>query len=181
MIQLRAKLATDAEAIEMGQAIREHCRAAGARFVVNDRFDIALACGADAVHLGQGDVPPARVPASVRAELAIGRSTHTLEQARAAVREPVDYVAFGPVFGTTSKQSAYDRRGPEMLRAVADLVAPRVLVAIGGIGLEQLPETVDAGARGVALISAVAGADDPEAATRTLADRLAELSAGADA
>jgi thiamine-phosphate pyrophosphorylase len=175
VVQLRAKRATDRQALAWARAIRELTLASGARFVVNDRFDLALAAGADAVHLGQGDLPPSALPEVVRERLAVGRSTHTLAQARAACGEAVDYVAFGPVFGTRSKQSEHGERGLEMLSEVARLVAPRPLVAIGGISADDLDGVIAAGAAGVAVISAVAGAGDPEAATRALCAHLARL------
>ncbi|RIK94614.1 MAG: thiamine phosphate synthase, partial [Proteobacteria bacterium] len=133
IVQLRAKRATDREALAWGEAIAALAHAAGALCFVNDRFDLALACGADGVHLGQDDLPPARIPAAARARLLVGLSTHTPEQARAAAREPVDCVAFGPVFGTTSKQSPWTARGLEAVAEVARIAAPRPLVAIGGI------------------------------------------------
>ncbi len=169
VIQLRVKHATDARALEWALAIRELTRDCGATFVVNDRFDLALASGADAVHLGQTDIAPDRVPEGVREHLAIGFSTHTVEQAQEASRLPVDYVAFGPVFGTTSKESEYELRGLEALRRVVDTVAPRPLIAIGGIHAGNLAEVIATAAAGAALISAVAGADDPVTATRELA------------
>ncbi len=168
VVQLRAKRATDGEALAWARAIRALTRRCGAAFVVNDRFDLALAAEADGVHLGQADLPPARIPEAERARLFIGRSTHTLEQARGAGAEPVDYVAFGPIFGTASKASAYPPRGTALLAEVRAAVAPRPLVAIGGIDAGNAAEVLRAGADGLAVISAVAGADDPEAATRAL-------------
>jgi thiamine-phosphate pyrophosphorylase len=168
VVQLRAKRGTDREALAWAARIRALTREAGALFVVNDRFDLALAVEADGVHLGQDDLPPARIPAALRERLLVGRSTHTLEQALAELTEPVDYVAFGPVFGTHSKQSGWGPRGPEALAEVVRRVAPRPAVAIGGIDRHNAGSVVGAGA-GVAVISAVAAAEDPEAATRELA------------
>ena len=88
VVQLRCKRATDGEALRLAGAVRARTRAAGVLFVVNDRFDLALAAEADGVHLGQEDLPPARLPAAARERLLVGRSTHTLAQARAAAREP---------------------------------------------------------------------------------------------
>jgi thiamine-phosphate pyrophosphorylase len=181
VVQLRAKQASDRQCLGWAREIRSLTRAIGARFVVNDRFDLALAAEADGVHLGQDDLPPASVPASLRDRLAIGFSTHTLEQARAACDEDVDYIAFGPVFGTASKQSEYSRRGLELLAEVARAVAPRPLVAIGGIELGNLAGVMAAGAAGAAVISAVAGAEDPVVATRTLVAALSAAAAGARA
>jgi thiamine-phosphate pyrophosphorylase len=120
------------------------------------------------VHLGQEDLPPARLPAPARERLLVGRSTHTLEQARAVAREGVDYVAFGPIFGTTSKDSPWTARGVEQARAAARAVAPLPLVAIGGIDAAGASALAAAGVAGVAVISAVAAAADPTAAARAL-------------
>jgi len=174
VVQLRAKRATDRETLAWAEVLRALTRRAGALFLVNDRFDLALAAGADGVHLGQQDLPPGRIPAPLRAKLVVGRSTHTLAEARAARAEPVDYVAFGPVFGTTSKESPHPARGLEMLGQAAAAVAPLPLVAIGGIQAGNAAAAIAAGAAAVAVISAVAGAPDPEAAARELARAVAE-------
>lgn len=168
VVQLRAKLATDRAALAWGEAIRAATRRAGALFTVNDRADLALACGADGVHLGQRDVPPGRIPEAWRRQLAIGRSTHTPEQVAAACAEGVDYVAFGPVFDTGSKPQAGDARGLFALAGAAARAAPRPLVAIGGIDSERVAAVRAAGAAGFAVISAVAGAASPETAVRDL-------------
>jgi thiamine-phosphate pyrophosphorylase len=177
VVQLRCKRATDAEALRLGEAVRALTRAAGALFFVNDRFDLALALEADGVHLGQGDLPPARLPASARERLLVGRSTHTLEELRAALAERADYVAFGPIFGTASKESPHAPRGVAMARQAARAAAPLPLVAIGGVDAARAAELAAAGAAAVAVISAVAAAGEPAAAVRALRDALA--SAGA--
>lgn len=171
-VQLRVKHATDREALRLGERIREATRRAGALFVMNDRFDLALLLEADAVHVGQQDLPPERVRACAGAKLAIGRSTHDDAELARALREPVDYVAFGPVFGTTTKATGHAAQGLERLAAAAARVAPRPLVAIGGIDAGNMGRVLAAGARGVAVLSAVAAADDPEAAVRRLARAL---------
>ena len=168
VVQLRAKHAVDAVALAWAGEIAARCRDARALFVMNDRFDLALASGADGVHLGQEDLPPGALPETARARLLVGRSTHTREQAAAALDEPVDYIAFGPVFGTASKESAYGPRGLDELAHVASLVAPRPLVAIGGIDADRCADVIAAGAASACVISAVADASDPEAAARTL-------------
>ncbi|MEB2344787.1 MAG: thiamine phosphate synthase [Deltaproteobacteria bacterium] len=172
-VQLRAKHATDRQALAWAVVIMDLCRSAGARFFVNDRFDLALAAGADGVHLGQEDLPPGRLPATARARLLVGRSTHTLAQARAAAAEPVDYVAFGPVFGTASKDSPYEARGLDRLAEAARLVAPRACVAIGGIDAARAGGCIRAGAAAVCVISALAGAPDMAAAARALVQAIA--------
>jgi len=181
IIQLRAKHATDRQALAWAESIRDLCRASSALFFVNDRFDLALAAQADGVHLGQDDLSPAKLPEPARARLRIGRSTHTLEQARAACEEPLDYVAFGPVFGTTSKTSPYDARGLDALAAVAQLVRPRPCVAIGGIDEGRAADVLRAGASALCVLSAVIAAPDMERATRSLVSAIARASAVAPA
>lgn len=175
VVQLRTKHATDEQTLRWAHAIRRLTQDAGTRFIVNDRFDLALLAEADGVHLGQGDLPPSALPAEARARLAIGRSTHTPDQLSATRDEEVDYVAFGPVFGTTSKDSEYDERGMNALREAVRLAAPRPLIAIGGISTENLDLLVDAGAGGFAVISAVAAAEDPEGVARYLSSRFEAL------
>ena len=121
VVQLRCKHTTDREALVVARDLRALTRAAGCAFVVNDRFDLALLAEADGVHLGQGDLPPGRLPEAAHARLFVGRSTHTREQARAVCEEPVDYLAFGPVFGTASKASEWSARGTDRLRDIAAL------------------------------------------------------------
>jgi thiamine-phosphate pyrophosphorylase len=171
-VQLRCKHATDAEALHLAQGVRARTRAAGALFFVNDRFDLALAAEADGVHLGQEDLAPARLPAAARARLLVGRSTHTLEQARAAARAGADYVAFGPIFGTASKASRWPARGVALAGEAARAVAPLPLVAIGGVDADGARALAAAGVAGVAVISAMAAALDPEAAVRALKSAL---------
>jgi thiamine-phosphate pyrophosphorylase len=168
VVQLRAKHAGDGEVLRWAAAIRAATRDAGVLFVLNDRFDLALAAEADGVHLGQEDLPPARLPPEARARLLVGRSTHGESELAAAREEPVDYVAFGPVFGTTSKADPQPAQGLDALRRAATLVGPRPLVAIGGLHAGNVATALRAGAQAVAVVSAVAGAPDPEAATRAL-------------
>ena len=171
-LQLRAKSAS-ARAIEAGaRRLLPLCRAARVPFCVNDRLDVALAVGADVVHLGQDDLPLAdaqRVRASAgRPDLTIGFSTHNLAQARAAAAAGADYIGFGPVFGTRSKANPDPTVGLEALAEVCRAVAVPV-VAIGGITLDAVPEVVRAGACAAAIISAVATAPDPTAAGHAVA------------
>jgi thiamine-phosphate pyrophosphorylase len=173
VVQLRAKRATDAQALAWAEAIRALAHERGALCFVNDRFDLALAAGADGVHLGQTDLPPSSLPASARARLQVGRSTHTQDEARATRDEDVDYVAFGPLFGTTSKHSEYDARGLDALAEVVRIAAPRPVVAIGGIDVARAADVVRAGAAAVCILSAVAGARDPATAARALSEIIA--------
>ncbi len=168
VVQLRSKHATDRQTVAWGEEIRRITRRTGVLLFVNDRFDLALRLEADGVHLGQTDLPPERLPQAARDRLRVGRSTHDDEEVGRACREPVDYVAFGPLFGTTSKSIAHSERGLPKLRQVVERVRPRPLIAIGGIDAARAPEVAATGARGIAVIGAVAGATDPEAATREL-------------
>ena len=168
VVQLRVKHTADREALTWAREIRELTRATRSRFVVNDRFDLALLCEADGVHLGQDDLPPDAIPEPLRGKLAVGRSTHTRDQLVTVQSEDVDYVAFGPVFGTTSKDSDYDARGLERLAEAVELAAPRPLIAIGGIEARHLEALAEAGVGGFAVISVVADAEDPAETTRAL-------------
>jgi len=170
VVQLRLKLSGDGEALAFAREALAHTRAAGALLFVNDRFDLALLAGADGVHLGQDDLAPERIPADARARLLVGLSTHTLEQVRESRTRPVDYVAFGPIFGTRSKASEFSPRGlASLCQAVA--LAGRPLVAIGGITAETAAQVREAGAVAMAVISAIADASDPAEATRYLRAR----------
>jgi thiamine-phosphate pyrophosphorylase len=170
VVQLRLKRTRDRDALELARWAAERCRARGALLFVNDRFDLADLAGAAGVHLGDEDLPPERIPAEVRSRLLVGLSTHTLAQVEASRDRPVDYVAFGPVFGTASKASAHGPRGLDALRA-AVACARHPLVAIGGIDASTAGAVAAAGARAAAVISAVADAPDPAAAVRDLARR----------
>jgi len=172
-IQLRTKFSTDRVALEWAVEIRALTRDFGALLFINDRFDLALLAEADGVHLGQDDISPDRIPAALRSRLAIGRSTHTLAQVDAANSEPVDYVAFGPIFATRSKDSPYPPRGIDMLAEVVRRCAPRPVVAIGGIDSQNAERLAAAGAAAIAVISAVAAADDPVCGARALVDAMA--------
>ncbi|MEN8182304.1 MAG: thiamine phosphate synthase [Myxococcota bacterium] len=177
VVQLRAKHATDRQVLAWAAAIRAITRRYRVVFFMNDRFDLALAAGADGVHLGQDDLPPGRLPQRARRRLRVGLSTHSTEQVRAACAQEVDYVAYGPIFATPTQEKAGEGRGLEALSEAARLAAPLPLVAIGGIDAERARRVVEAGAAGLAVISAVAAAPDPVAATRALARWFA---AGAD-
>ncbi len=168
VVQLRAKHTTDTETLSLARVIRAETRGAGVLFFVNDRFDLALAAEADGVHLGQHDLPPARVPPEARAELRIGRSTHDEGELARALAEPIDYLAFGPIFGTESKETGFDARGTSALSEVVRRAAPLPVIAIGGIDVGGAARCRAAGAAGVAVISAVAAAAEPEKAVREL-------------
>jgi thiamine-phosphate pyrophosphorylase len=176
VVQLRLKRTPDRSALELARWAAARARAAGALLFVNDRFDLALLAGADGVHLGQDDFAPEDLPAEAR-RLLVGFSTHTRAQLEASRVRPIDYVAYGPVFGTASKVSEYEARGLEALREAVSLAA-HPLVAIGGIGAANLAAVRAAGASAAAVISAVADAPDPAEATRYLQARFHESPPG---
>lgn len=155
-IQLREKHLSPREFyVEAEEALRV-ARAGGAKLIINDRADIALALGADGVHLGQDDMPPEAARALLGEGAVVGFSTHSVEQAVAAARLPVDYVAVGPIFATTSKEKPDPVVGLEGLRRVREAVGASVkIVAIGGVTRELAPPVLAAGADSVAVISAL--------------------------
>ena len=142
-------------------------RGLGVRVVVNDRADIALAVGADGVHLGQDDLDPSAARRLLGDKFIIGYSTHSVAQAVEAARLPVDYVAVGPIFDTSSKERPDPVVGLEGLRGVRAAVGPVPLVAIGGITRETARAVLAAGADSLALISALVGGDPAGIARRT--------------
>jgi len=164
MIQLREKEWPSGRLLPLAERLRDRCRRAGATFIVNDRVDLAVAVGADGVHLGQDDLPPRAARPLLRPGMVLGRSTHSVGQARAAHAEGSDYIAVGSMFPTRTKPD-FQLVGPELIRAIRpETRAP--LVGIGGVTRDNVAEVIRAGADGVAVISAVCGAPDPAAATR---------------
>lgn len=163
-LQLRLKNTTSREFYRAACSMKDLCREAGALFIVNDRLDIALAVGADGVHLGQSDLPCSAARAIAPEGFIVGVSAHTPEQARQALADGADYLGVGAVYPTGSK-SDVTTCGIEGLRAVCDAVE-LPLVAIGGVTLERTGEVLVAGADGVAVISAVVACDDPAEAAR---------------
>jgi thiamine-phosphate pyrophosphorylase len=167
-LQLRAKHATAAEMRDAALRIAPLCRSAAIPFCVNDRLDVALAVGAEVVHLGQDDLPLADARRVAAGRLVIGFSTHDSRQALEAAAGGADYIGFGPVFGTRSKVNPNPTVGLAALRAIcASITIP--VVAIGGITLAQVGQVAAAGAAAAAVISAVADASDPAAAGRSIA------------
>lgn len=167
VIQLRKKTMEKGEQYTLALALRRLTLLHDALFIVNDHVDIAIAADADGVHLGQADLAPAVVRAlpGFHGRL-IGRSTHSVEQARAAMVEGADYIAAGPVFPTPTK-AGRPAVGSGLVAEVAAL-ADRPLVAVGGIDHENAPAVVEAGARAIAVVRAVYDAADPAEAARRL-------------
>lgn len=172
VLQLREKALETAELLERARRLRDLCGEYEAVFVVNDRVDVALAAGAHGVHLGQGDLPPQEARRLGGEQLLIGRSTHALEQARAAVEEEgADYIAVGSMYPTATK-AAPTLVGPGLARDVMGLALPVPVFAIGGIDRPRAEELAALGVRRVAVSTAVISAQDPERAARELVEAL---------
>jgi thiamine-phosphate diphosphorylase len=170
ILQWRDKTRDKGEQLPRACAIRELCREYDALFIVNDHVDLALACAADGVHLGQKDLPVETVQPWTPAGFLIGISTNNADEARQAERGGAGYVAVGSIFPTGSKETTRPA-SPQRLREVKQAVDIPV-VAIGGINEENVAQVVEAGADAVAVISAVCGAEDVEEATRRLVAKL---------
>lgn len=143
------------------------CAEGGVVFIVNDRIDVAIAAEADGVHLGQDDFPIPLARELLGEGSIIGGSAATMEEAQKCLSEGADYVGFGPVYPTTSKDDAGPVSGSEILKNVVGAI-PLPIIAIGGVSAENTPEVMRAGALGIAVISAVCCQEDPEGATRAL-------------
>ena len=165
-IQLRHKLDDKNELLAIARKLKDLCAEHGVLFIVNDYLDIALAVGADGLHLGQKDMPVADARKLLPMDMILGNSVNTVEQARAAEAGGADYIAVGSMYPTESKEKAIVV-GPERLREVRSAVNVP-LVAIGGISKDNAGEVAAAGADGVAVISAILGADDLEKAAREI-------------
>jgi thiamine-phosphate pyrophosphorylase len=170
-IQLRDKRSGARSLIALAQAVRARLHGRNVPVIVNDRADLALAAGADGVHLGQDDLPAEFARAILGQDAIIGLSV--TGEAEIGTVDPalVDHVGLGPIFPTGTKPDAAPALGPERFAAIRRLLALPV-VAIGGIGQDNAAEAIRAGADGVAVVSAVARAADPAAAARAL---LAEI------
>jgi thiamine-phosphate pyrophosphorylase len=151
-IQLRDKTARPDDFYKAALEAMAVARRLGVRVIINDRLDIALAVKADGVHLGQDDLPPEAARRVVGPDFIIGYSTHSLEQALGADSAPVDYVAVGPVFQTSTKENPDPVIGLGGVRAIKDKVS-KPLVAIGGITLDSSRQVLEAGADSLAIIS----------------------------
>lgn len=177
VVQLRDKARSPAELVGIGRAIARLTRQAGAVFIVNDRLDVAIACGADGVHLGQDDLRVDTARQLAPPGFIIGVSVSTVDEAVRAGREGADYLAVSPVFSTASKDDAGPGHGLERLREIRRAV-DLPLVAIGGINRQNVRDVIAAGADGIAVISAVVASPDITAAARELRDLVRECKNG---
>jgi len=165
-VQFRSKLHPPEEKLRLGVELRDICRRAEVLFIVNDDIDLALALDADGVHLGQDDGDPAEARRRLGPEKLVGISTHTLEEAVAAEAARADYIGFGAIYPTGSKDIAH-LASPELLARVRPHISIP-MVAIGGIDRDNAPEVIDAGADCLAVISAVMSSPQPGLAAEEL-------------
>jgi len=155
LAQLREKSLSPREFFKQAEEAMRAAREHEVRIIINDRVDVALALKADGVHLGQNDLPPAAARRVLGDKAVIGFSTHNVEQAIRAAKLPIDYIAIGPIFATSTKKNPDPAVGLLGLRQVRKAVGKMPLVAIGGITRENASEILAAGADAVALISAI--------------------------
>jgi thiamine-phosphate pyrophosphorylase len=175
VVQLRDKQAEAGPLLAAAAVLRAAADRHGALFAVNDRADVALAAGADVLHLGQDDLPRAWARRIVGPDVLLGRSTHDLDQARRAVEEGWDYLAAGPVFATATKPGR-PATGPGLLADVAALGPPVPWFAIGGVDPGTLDQVLAAGATRAVVVRAITEAPDPGRAAADLAARLRRVS-----
>lgn len=155
VVQLREKNTSPLDFYYAALEATELARTIGVRVIINDRVDIAMALGADGVHLGQDDMPPAEARRLLGPKAIIGLSTHSTDQVRQALSLPIDYLAIGPIFQTTSKSDTEPVLGLEGLASVRAVAGEIPLVAIGGISAANAREVLINGADSVAVISAL--------------------------
>ena len=171
LIQLRNKVGNAKEILSQAREIRRVAsfHSSSVRLIMNDRADLCLAADFDGVHVGQEDLPPEGARKVLGSERSVGVSTHNSEQVRAADRTDADYIAIGPIYQTMSKRNPDSVIGLEGIRAARELTS-KPLIAIGGISLENCRSVIDAGADGVAIISALLA--DPRKRTEAFLRKL---------
>ena len=171
LVQLRAKELPTREFLQLAQRTAELLKAKGFPLIINDRTDVALACGADGVHLGQEDIPLSYARKILGLKKCIGISVNTLKEAEVAEKGGADYLGVGPVYDTPSKRDLKPILGPSGLKAIREKIKIPIL-AIGGINAANVMEVMSTGVEGIAVISALMGAEDISAATRELIQKI---------
>lgn len=167
VVQMREKEGTTRELMALGRALHEITREAQVPLIINDRLDVALALDAEGVHVGQDDMPAPIARRLLGPDRILGVSAGTMEEARRAERDGATYLGVGDVYGTPSKADAGTPIGIEGVREIAGAVSIPI-VGIGGITTDNAAAVIEAGAAGVAVISAVVGASEPQIAARRL-------------
>jgi thiamine-phosphate diphosphorylase len=171
VVQLRDKTVETALMVEDGLWVHELTVQAGKPLIVNDRIDVALAIEAEGAHVGQTDIPAAMARALLAAPRILGVSTSETDMARRAYVDRADYIGFGPLYHTSTKQTVASPRGLEMLPQVLEAV-PIPVIVLGGISLDNIEDVVAAGADHVAVCSCIVAADDVQRAAATLKERM---------
>jgi thiamine-phosphate pyrophosphorylase len=166
-IQFREKTGETRQMIRVAEEMSALCKKSGVTFIINDRVDVAIASYADGVHLGQNDFPIPLARKLLGERAIIGGSAATMEEAYKCLSEGADYIGFGPVYFTTSKEDAGPVSGLDLLKEVLKKI-PLPIVAIGGITTENTPQVMQTGVHGIAVISAVCCQEDPTEAARCL-------------
>ncbi len=166
-IQFREKRGETRQLIRIAEQLQALCKKAGVAFIVNDRVDVAIASHADGVHLGQNDFPIPLARRLLGEEAVIGGSAGNMEEARKCLLEGADYIGFGPVYFTTSKEDAGPAGGLDLLKQVMEEV-PLPIIAIGGLTRDNIPSVIRTGVHGIAVISAVCCQEDPSEAAKCL-------------
>ncbi len=167
LVQLRAKKLPTQDFLELALKTAKFLKSKNVPLIINDRTDIALACGAQGVHLGQEDLPLSYARKILGKKMRIGISVNTVKEAEEAEKGGADYLGVGPVYYTPSKRDLKTILGPSGLKVIREKVKIPIL-AIGGINAENARETMDCGVDGIAVISALMEAKDISEATRTL-------------
>lgn len=165
-VQLREKELDEDAFLREAKELCALCRRYGVPFIVNDNVDIAIACGADGIHVGQEDMAAGEVRKRVGEDMILGVSVHTVEEARRAVENGADYLGLGAVFPTSTKTDV-DQMSNETLRAICGAVEVPI-TAIGGLNRSNILQLSGSGVDGVALVSAIFSAEDIEGACREL-------------
>jgi thiamine-phosphate pyrophosphorylase len=166
-VQLREKACSTREFITQALSIKDHLKGHNVPLIINDRVDIALAVNADGVHLGQSDMPIETAKAILKDSMIIGISAESLKNAVQAEKDGADYIGVGSIYATSTKTDTASPLGLEGLREIRRSVKIP-LVGIGGLNRENAGEVINNGADGVAVVSAIVAADDPEKAAREL-------------
>lgn len=166
-VQLREKTCSTREFIQEAAAVKQFLKSAGIPLIINDRLDVALAVGADGIHLGQKDMPLLTARAIAGNRLVIGISAESVADAVEAEKNGADYLGVSPIYDTPTKIDTAPALGLEGLAEIRRAVS-LPLVGIGGLNTENAGEVIRSGADGVAVVSAIVAADDPESASRQL-------------
>jgi len=151
MLQLREKDMDDRQLLRLATTLRSITRGTSTSLVINDRPDIAVLCEADYLHLGQDDIPMEEARKIIGERIKIGLSTHSIEQAKEAIKKNPDYIGFGPVYATNAKAKPDPPVGTHLLKEVTGF-SPVPVVAIGGIFPENIHEILNAGAKNIAMV-----------------------------